>query len=228
MKRFFIRCGVVLFLSMALLAALALVPPEGAEPESGTGFHNGVIRFHVIAASDNPRDQELKLKVRDAVLDYLRPELSGARDDSDAFRVIKKELPQIQAEATDTLRAAGCTDRVRVSFGIYDFPARAYGPVVFPAGSYRSLRIVLGDGDGRNWWCCLFPPLCYVDLTRSARDLAGQEDLCPRSEQADLPGDRAVFKGRKGGRPLLTTKIGEWLDDSRPPAMLSWIWKRRT
>ncbi len=218
-KRFVIRWGMVLALSTAFLLALALVP--GAPEGESDRFPGGVIRFHVIAASDSPQDQELKLKVRDAVLNYLRPELERARDDSAAYLAIQERLPEIREVAVETLRTAGCGDRVEVLFGVHDYPARSYGPLTFPAGSYRSLRIVLGDGEGRNWWCCLFPPLCYVDLTRSARSLAEERNWCDRREEMD------VLKERAAASPRLATKIGEWLDDSRPP-LLSWLWKGRT
>lgn len=225
-KRFVIRWGMVLMLSAAFLLALALVPRPAPEAESER-FPGGVIRFHVIAASDNPQDQELKLKVRDAVLNYLRPELARARDESTAYLVIQERLPEIREVAADTLRAAGCRDRVEVLFGVHDYPARSYGPLTFPAGSYRSLRIVLGDGEGRNWWCCLFPPLCYVDLTRSARSLAEERNWRDRPDQREVFKKTAVVAGRKERAPRLSTKIGEWLDDSRPP-LLSWLWKGRT
>lgn len=224
-KRFMIRCGVVLFLGVAFFAALALAPLEDPEP---CWFQDSVLRFHVIATSDNPRDQQLKLMVRDAVLEYLRPELSGVQDQAAALRLIQKKLPQIQEIATATLRDAGCADQVQVFLGTFAFPARAYGQVTFPAGSYRALRIVLGKGEGKNWWCCLFPPLCYVDLTRSGRELA-EHDLLLQA-QLDRSGpaeDVAVLsKGKDKVRPHLTTKIGELLDNSKPPALLSWIWTR--
>jgi len=226
-KKFIIRCGIVLFLGMAFFTALALVPLEDPEPCS---LQNSVLRFHVIADSNNPRDQQLKLMVRDAVLEYLRPELSGAQDQAVASRLIQKKLPQIQEIATATLRDAGCADKVQVFLGTFDFPARAYGQVTLPAGSYRALRIVLGKGEGKNWWCCLFPPLCYVDLTRSGRELA-EHDLLLQAQldRAGLAEDVAVLnKGKEKVRPHLTTKIGELLDNSKPPALLSWIRTRAT
>ena len=123
-----------------------------------------LIRFHVIANSDSPYDQQLKLKVRDAVIGYLAADLAEEHDPQRAQEIIKEKIPEIQAVSRTVLAGAADYD-AQVQLGEYPFPTRNYGEFVLPAGNYEALRIVLGDGAGKNWWCVLFPPLCFVDVT---------------------------------------------------------------
>lgn len=221
MKRFLLRIAVALVLGLSLFVLLALAPVEGRR---GSGIEQGVIRFRVLAASDRPGDQALKLKVRDAVLELLKPELERARDEREAAAAIERALPEIRRVAEETVRKQGIQLPVEVSWGVTEFPTKAYGPVIFPAGRYLALKIVIGRGEGRNWWCVLFPPLCYVDLTRAAGSASG------RAGEPLWDGDSVYLVGRgcrevKG--PLLRTKIGELLSGGRRP-FLSWAWRRES
>ncbi|MGB9792747.1 MAG: stage II sporulation protein R [Thermacetogeniaceae bacterium] len=225
MKRILLRIGVALVLGLSLFALLALAPVEGRRGSgSPQGVEQGIIRFRVIAASDRPDDQALKLKVRDAVLELLRPELEKARDERSAAAVIEKALPRIRRVAEETVRKEGQQLPVEVSWGVTEFPTKAYGPVVFPAGRYLALKIVIGEGEGRNWWCVLFPPLCYVDLTRAAGSASGR----PGDPVWDGDSVYLVGKGyREVKGPLFRTKIGELLAGGRR-TFLSWVWRRES
>ena len=117
---------------------------------------SGLVRLHVIAASDEAEEQALKLRVRDAVLAWLRPRLAEAGSAAEAEEILLRELPGIRAAAL----AASEGRPVTVSLGPEDYPLRRYGGFSLPAGRYESLRVVLGDGKGRNWWCVIFPTLC--------------------------------------------------------------------
>jgi stage II sporulation protein R len=129
---------------------------------------NNLIRFHVIANSDQEQDQELKYMVRDRVVEVLRQQLSGAKNCQEAQQIINANRTQLASVARETVAAAGLSYPVRVELGHFAFPARAYGNVVVPQGEYEALRIVLGEGKGANWWCVLFPPLCFVDISGNA------------------------------------------------------------
>ncbi len=120
-----------------------------------------LVRLHVVAASDAEEEQALKLRVRDAVLAYLEPELAAASDAAAARELIGARLPQIREAAL----AAAEGRAVTVTLGRESYPTRRYEGFALPAGNYASLRVVLGEGRGRNWWCVVFPPLC-----RSAAD----------------------------------------------------------
>jgi len=115
-----------------------------------------LVRLHVIAVSDEENEQQLKLRVRDAVLEYLSPVLAGAESPQQARAIIKDNLLPIAEAAA----AAAEGRQVSVSLGRESYPSRIYEGFTLPAGSYESLRIVLGEGQGKNWWCIAFPPLC--------------------------------------------------------------------
>ncbi len=117
---------------------------------------SSLVRLHVIAASDEPAEQELKLRVRDGVLEYLTPLLDEAEGSEDAQSVISENLGNIQAAAS---RCAGGRG-VSVTLGSEYYPTREYEGFTLPAGQYQSLRVTLGEGKGHNWWCVVFPPLC--------------------------------------------------------------------
>ncbi len=123
-----------------------------------------LVRLHVIAASDEPEEQELKLRVRDGVLEYLTPLLDDAESSDDAQSVISGNLDGIRSAASR--RAEG--RRVRVTLGSEYYPTREYEGFTLPAGRYRSLRVTLGEGGGHNWWCVVFPPLCVSAAEQSS------------------------------------------------------------
>ena len=153
-----------------------------------------LVRLHVIAASDSAADQAEKLAVRDAVLRCLTPKLRQAEDAKDARRIVEGAKPLI-------LRAARtATDQpVRVDFGTEHYPTRDYGAFALPAGEYDSLRITLGAGEGKNWWCVIFPPLC------------AQEALSPDAVETLSKQDRALIT-REGGEYEIRFRVLEIWD----------------
>ena len=122
-----------------------------------------VIRFHVLANSDSKEDQELKLKVRDRVINQMNPLFDENGDISGAREVIINNLDRIKLVAQDEIKNCGYDYDVSVSLKDCEFPTKEYGDIVLPAGTYEALRIEIGEAKGKNWWCVLFPPLCFVD-----------------------------------------------------------------
>ena len=116
-----------------------------------------LVRLHVVANSDSPSDQAIKLHVRDAVLAAARQALQGVDDPQQA---IAQALPQLEAAANAELQRQGSEDLARVSFRRELFPTREYDTFSLPAGVYDSLRVTIGQGEGHNWWCVIFPSLC--------------------------------------------------------------------
>ena len=141
----------VLFLALVLLCGVA-VSEEGV-------FYGNCVRLHVIAADDTEAAQALKLAVRDACLARARALLADCEGADDAWRVVNANLDALTEAAQD---AAG-GETVRAETGVYDFPDRRYGDWLVPAGRYRALRVVIGAGEGRNWWCVLYPSLCLPE-----------------------------------------------------------------
>lgn len=119
-----------------------------------------LVRLHVVADSDSEEDQAVKLRVRDAVLESIREELDNLTDAEQARAYLRENLPRIEAVANQTLRALGCTDTAVVTLTAESFAARVYDTFTLPAGIYDALRITIGSGEGRNWWCVAFPSLC--------------------------------------------------------------------
>lgn len=152
---------------IVLLPALILAtinwnrPQEASLPAFNT---ENLVRFHVIANSDNPADQALKLQVRDAVLKDLVPRLAQEHNSDETLAELQLMRTQIEAVARQVVTAAGRDEQVTAQLGVFPFPLKAYGELALPAGDYKALRLVIGEGEGQNWWCVLFPPLCLVDL----------------------------------------------------------------
>ncbi|MDR2650413.1 MAG: stage II sporulation protein R [Clostridiales bacterium] len=125
-----------------------------------------VIRFHVLANSDSDEDQSLKLSVRDEVLSRLKTELSSAQSVEETRRIIKSKLPEIESDAAAFVKTLGYNYPVKASLSRDFFPTKTYGDITFFPGEYEALRVVIGEGGGRNWWCVMFPPLCFVDVSK--------------------------------------------------------------
>lgn len=154
------------FCSSVLIAftLLNILPVRGEEK-----IYSDTVRLHVIAASDSDEDQSVKLKVRDTVLECVRGLLSDVTDHKDALAVIGESRDEIREAAESTLRELGVDDSVTVTLGKEEYPVRYYDDFTLPAGVYDSLKVTLGEGEGHNWWCILFPAVCAPDAV-SAKD----------------------------------------------------------
>lgn len=128
---------------------------------------NSLIRFHVIANSDNDKDQKLKLKVRDAVLDYLYPTLNKSQSIDETRNIIKNNMNNVKVMAEDIIKKNNYNYSVKVMLSRENFPEKAYGNIILPQGNYEAFRIIIGSGQGHNWWCVMFPPLCFVDESKA-------------------------------------------------------------
>lgn len=126
-----------------------------------------LIRFHVRANSDSEKDQALKLKVKDNVVKYLEEELEQADTLDGARNILYYGIGEIEEIALTTIREEGYDYPVNIYFEDAYFPIKTYGDMVFPAGEYEAFRIDIGESEGKNWWCVLYPPLCFVDSTYS-------------------------------------------------------------
>ncbi|MBQ2810212.1 MAG: stage II sporulation protein R [Clostridia bacterium] len=121
-------------------------------------IYNSTIRLHVIASSNSERDQSVKLKVRDAVLQRIKEYESDSKEQT--LSMIKSDKEHIEEIAQETLEKEGISDTVSLEIGKESYPVRYYEGFSLPAGEYTSVRVVIGEGEGENWWCVLFPPLC--------------------------------------------------------------------
>lgn len=148
-------------LSAALLCLTLLVLTLSVLPVHGEAhIYDKVLRLHVIANSDSEEDQALKLTVRDRILEYTAPLLEECSSREQAQRVLSGELESIRRIAEETVAAEGYGYTVDIALDLEDYPTRSYESCCFPAGEYMSLRVMLGEASGKNWWCVLFPPMC--------------------------------------------------------------------
>lgn len=140
-----------------------------------------VLRFHVLANSDSTADQELKLQVRDAVLAYLEAELpqeeQNSTDVQKTTEWVRKHTDAIRRVSEETLAEAGSDQTVSAAVTTCYFPDKTYGDITFPAGNYEALRIELGEARGHNWWCVLYPNLCFLDTTEAIVPESGKKQL---------------------------------------------------
>lgn len=126
-----------------------------------------LLRFHVLANSDSPGDQQLKLAVRDAVIEYLSPYLKNAENGAIARQIVAEQRDQISLITRQVMASHNSNYAIKVEIGNFEFPIKTYGNIVVPAGRYDAVRILLGSAEGQNWWCVLFPPLCFIDMTNA-------------------------------------------------------------
>lgn len=125
-----------------------------------------LIRFHVLANSDSDEDQNLKLKVKDKIIEYLYPYLEKTDSLDEARKIIIQKEENILNITKEIIKENGYDYDARVELTNDNFPDKSYGNIILPQGGYEALRIIIGKGEGKNWWCVMFPPLCFIDVTK--------------------------------------------------------------
>lgn len=141
------------------------------------GIAEKVLRFHVLANSDSAEDQELKLAVRDAVGSKMQETLRGAGSRSDCERIIEKNMGDIVATAEEVIADYGYDYGVKASLSDTDFPVKTYGDYTFPSGRYEALSVVIGEGQGHNWWCVMYPNMCFSGSVYEVVEEEAEESL---------------------------------------------------
>ena len=164
--------------TVALLAVLILGIVFVSYSENvSSRLADNLVRLHVVANSDSPEDQQLKRDVRDVVIEYMKLKLKDSKDIETAKKVIIENSGEIKRIAEKEISRQKKDYNVDVMLGNYPFPTKVYGDISLPAGNYQALRIVIGKGEGENWWCVLFPPLCFVDATHGTVPDSVKDDL---------------------------------------------------
>jgi len=127
---------------------------------------DNLIRLHVVANSDSEEDQAVKLKVRDRIINEMSVYFREAENADECREIVLENMDKIIYFANDELMKNGFDYSAKAYFGTFDFPRKEYENITLPKGSYEAVRIVLGGGDGHNWWCVMFPPLCFVEESK--------------------------------------------------------------
>lgn len=155
---------------------------------------NKIIRFHVIANSDSEEDQNLKLKVRDEVIKYISPKLVNSKEIDDARNILLDNKEEIENIAKKVIKENGYSYEVKSMLSKENFPDKVYGDLIFPQGEYEAYRILIGEGNGQNWWCVMFPPLCFVDETKEVVDTKEIKDNLESGDNDELKEEKFKFK----------------------------------
>lgn len=124
---------------------------------------DSVLRLHIIANSDSEADQKLKLQVRDNILKYMNSLTADSNSKTDVISIVSSNLDSFKKIALNTIKENGYDYDVNIKIGNFYFPTKTYGDISFPSGNYDALKVEIGDAIGQNWWCVLFPPLCFVN-----------------------------------------------------------------
>lgn len=161
------KYGILALCLCLLFAVMGLLPVHG-ESE----IYDNVLRLHVIANSDSQGDQALKYEVRDAVLSCAEVLFASARTRDDAILLAKENMDLLTSAAERAIADAGRKDPVRLELGEEVYPTKSYELCCFPSGTYASLRVIIGEGQGQNWWCVLFPPMCLSAASASTAEEA--------------------------------------------------------
>lgn len=156
-----------IFLILFLVLFFVIISIYSYVNAVSSDISSSVIRLHVIANSNSFEDQELKYKVRDSLLDYMNTINFNVSSKEEAEHNVLLHIEDFNSIAKDTIISNGFSYDTKVEFSNTFFPTKEYNNVVFPAGLYDSLKVIIGDGNGQNWWCVMFPPLCFVDTTSS-------------------------------------------------------------
>lgn len=150
---------------LILLSVLLLLPERvfAGERTSSLALSDRILRLHILAAGNDTASQEIKLHVRDAILSVVRDALTDVSTAAEAEAALLPLTAEIKAAADSVLAASGVSYRASVEITTEFFPIKQYGSLLLPPGEYRALRILLGEGEGKNWWCMLYPSLCFTE-----------------------------------------------------------------
>ncbi|WP_413305220.1 stage II sporulation protein R [Bacillus sp. 1P10SD] len=181
--------GYLVILSLGTILSLYMPKTEAAAKESIV-IPGEAIRLRILANSDFESDQAIKRKVRDAVNAQITLWVQDLTSMEKARTVINSKLPEIQEIAEKVVQEQGSDQSVKVEFGKVQFPTKLYGQFLYPAGEYQAILITLGKGEGANWWCVLYPPLCFLDFSNGVAVSDGFEE--GKTAKAEMAADKEV------------------------------------
>lgn len=166
-----------LILLTFLLFLYVFISAQSYVTAISSNLSQAVFRLHVIANSDSDEDQALKLKVRDALLDYMNDISSDCSTKEEAISLANEHKSDFQSIAEKTITENGYDYSVEINIGNFYFPTKNYGDISLPAGFYDALRVEIGEAKGKNWWCVMFPSLCFIDVSSGVVDEEAKENL---------------------------------------------------
>lgn len=154
------------FLAILLLLCIFLIATIlSYSNQVFAGLQDNIFRLHILANSDSTEDQNLKLIVRDAIIKYIEEINNSSTTKKETISIVSSHIKDIENIAKQTIEKHGYNYEVSLEIGNFYFPTKNYGNISLPSGNYDALRINIGNAEGQNWWCSLFPPLCFIDIS---------------------------------------------------------------
>lgn len=170
------KLGIILTLILLLIIYTIICAFSYVQAVS-TDISNSVFRLHVLANSNSDADQALKYKVRDNLLKYMNGLCSNCTSKDEAIKIVTEHQDEFKQVALDTIYNEGYSYDVKINIGNFEFPTKQYGDISLPAGYYDALRVEIGEAKGRNWWCMMFPSLCFIDVSSGFVPEESKEEL---------------------------------------------------
>lgn len=170
------KIGILITLSLLLFLYIIICAFSYVEAVS-TDISDSVFRLHVIANSDSDEDQNLKYKVRDSLLNYMNDICKDCSSKEEAINMVSEHQEEFKQVALETIKNEGYSYDVKIEIGNFEFPTKQYGDISLPAGFYDALKVEIGEAKGRNWWCVMFPSLCFVDISSGIVPEESKEEL---------------------------------------------------
>ena len=167
-----LRAWVTLIIALSMSLAVISMPACAKDE-----VYTNAVRLHVVANSDSDSDQDVKYKVRDEILKNISKKLDEMQSDASSFEFLNENKELIEDIAETTLREYGYDYGATVDIGIHTYPTRMYEDATLPAGEYKSVRVILGEGEGQNWWCVVYPPMCLGIEDAEMDDVVIEDDL---------------------------------------------------
>ncbi len=175
-----------------------------------SNISESVFRLHVIANSDNQEDQDLKYKVRDKLIEYMNSKLGNISTKKEAMNIVVENLENFKEIAQKTIKDEGYNYSVNLKVGNFEFPTKKYGDISLPAGYYDALRVEIGEAKGQNWWCVMFPPLCFVDVTSGVVPDESKKELKNNLDEEEY----ALISSDKSNEIEFKFKLLEWFGNN--------------
>lgn len=170
------KLGIILTLILLLIIYTIICAFSYVQAIS-TDISNSVFRLHVLANSNSDADQALKYKVRDNLLKYMNGLCSNCTSKDESIKIVTEHQDEFKQVALDTIYNEGYSYDVKINIGNFEFPTKQYGDISLPAGYYDALRVEIGEAKGRNWWCVMFPSLCFIDVSSGFVPEESKEEL---------------------------------------------------
>ena len=166
-----------IFILISLLFCFIFISISSYAHTLSENLSANFFRLHILANSNSEIDQDLKLKVRDGIIEYMNSQELSNYSKEEVITLVKTNLDSYRKVAENIIKENGFNYPVSLEVGTFYFPSKIYGNISLPAGNYEALRINIGQAQGENWWCSLFPPLCFVDISSGVIDDNSKENL---------------------------------------------------